>query len=272
MSAAPEFIEVGGNGAPVRRVACIRAPGEADSGPGLVWLCGFNSVMTGEKAAALAAWAQKRRIAMLRFDYSGHGASPGKLAEGTVGQWVEDAAAALRQGAKGPQVLVGTSMGGWIALLILRAVALRKPLAENLPPIHGAVLIAPAWDMTEELIWKQMSDEVRATIAREGVWMRPSAYGDGPYPITAGLIEEGRRHLIADTPFTPPCPVRILQGLRDPDVPWQHANRLTRMLGEGNINTLFIPEGDHRLSRPEDIEKLLHTVAEFYDRPEATPG
>lgn len=260
MSPEPRFLEVGGDGTPVRRIAYMQTPAEGN--PGLVWLCGFNSMMTGNKANAVAAWAAKRRLPMLRFDYSGHGQSEGKLAEGTIGQWLEDSAAVLRK-ASGPQVLIGSSMGGWIALLLLRAIATRAPLAKDFPTIRGAVLIAPAWDMTEELMWKQMSDEVRATIATQGVWMRPSAYGDGPYPITAELIEEGRRHLIADTPFTPPCPVRIIQGLRDPDVPWQHANRLTRMLGEANINTLFIPDGDHRLSRDEDIEKLINLIAEF---------
>lgn len=267
MSPEPQFLDVGGDGAPSRRIAYLQAP--AEGSPGLVWLCGFNSVMTGAKASAVAEWAAKRRLPMLRFDYSGHGLSDGGLTDGTIGQWLEDSATVLRRAATGPQVLIGSSMGGWLALLILRAIATGAPLAKGLPPIRGAVLIAPAWDMTEELMWKQMSDEVRATIATDGVWMRPSSYGDGAYPITAELIEEGRRHLLSGTSFTPPCPIRILQGLRDPDVPWQHVNRLTRMLGEANINTLFIPDGDHRLSRPEDIEKLIHTVAEFCERPKA---
>lgn len=263
MTPPPQFLDIGSSGTLVRRIAYIQTRGDRE--PGVVWLCGFNSVMTGTKVSALAGWAEQRRASMLRFDYSGHGLSDGGLSDGTIGQWLEDTAAILRHAAEGPQILVGSSMGGWIALLILRAIANGDPLAKGLPPIHGAVLIAPAWDMTEELIWKQMSDEVRATIATEGVWMRPSAYGDPAYPITAGLIEEGRRHLIAGASFEPGCPVRILQGLNDTDVPWQHVNRLPGMLGEGNVTSFYIPEGDHRLSRPEDIDKLLQTVSEFYD-------
>jgi pimeloyl-ACP methyl ester carboxylesterase len=259
----PQFLDVDGAKGKRRRIAYLNEPRESSGRPGLVWLCGFNSVMTSTKASALAGWAAREGRSLLRFDYSGHGASEGEFAEGTIGQWLEDAMAVLKQVARGPQILVGSSMGGWIALLILRAVAQGEPAAKGLPEIRGAVLIAPAWDMTEELMWKEFSSEARSAIERDGVFMRPSPYGDGPYPITRALIEDGREHLIRETPFDPGCPVRILQGLEDPDVPWQHVSALNTILISDDIETLFIPDGEHRLSRPEDIEKLLQVISEL---------
>jgi pimeloyl-ACP methyl ester carboxylesterase len=261
----PQFLEVADPDGRVRRIAYLNEPRDASGRPGLVWLCGFNSVMTSTKVSALADCAAREGHSLLRFDYSGHGASGGEFAEGTIGRWLEDAMAVLKEVARGPQILVGSSMGGWIALLILRAIAWGESAAENLPEIRGAVLIAPAWDMTEELMWKEFSPEARAAIEREGVFMRPSPYGDGPYPITRALIEEGRRHLVRETPFDPGCPVRILQGLKDPDVPWRHVSALNTILVSDDIETLFIPEGEHRLSRPEDIEKLLQTITDLYE-------
>lgn len=263
----PAFLEVTGADGAVRRIAYLNEPRDASGRPGLVWLCGFNSVMTSTKVSALADWAAREGRSLLRFDYSGHGASEGEFADGTIGRWLEEAMAVLREVARGPQILVGSSMGGWIALLILRAIAHGDPAAEGLPEIRGAVLIAPAWDMTEELMWKEFPPEARAAIKREGVFMRPSPYGDGPYPITRALIEEGRHHLIRDTPFDPGCPVRILQGLKDPDVPWQHASALNTILTSSDVETLFIPDGEHRLSRPEDIETLLQVVSDLYEPP-----
>ncbi len=250
-----------GEGAAARRIAYMQTPATTTGAPGLVWLGGFSSDMTGTKASALDAWAAAQGLAFLRFDYSGHGASDGRFEDGTIGLWLEDAMAALRVAAKGPQILIGSSMGAWIALLILRALARGGPAADGLPPAAGAVLIAPAWDMTHELMWKTFPEEVRRTLETEGVYFQPTDYEDGPYPITRALIEEGRAHLIAETPFHPGCPVRILQGLNDPDVPWEHASRLNSILTSSDVETDFIPDGDHRLSRPEDIERLQHTIA-----------
>jgi pimeloyl-ACP methyl ester carboxylesterase len=220
--------------------------------------------MTSTKVSALHEWAAQTNRSMLRFDYSGHGASDGKFADGTIGQWLEESLAILREVAQGPQILVGSSMGGWLVLLILRAIVNRERMVQNLCPIEGAVLIAPAWDMTEELMWNQFSDAIRAEIETRGFYERPSRYSDGPYTITKQLIEEGRTHLIGDDQFAPPCPVRIIHGIDDPDVPWRHANKLTQTLLGENIMLSLLQTGGHRLSRPEDIEKILFTVDDLY--------
>ena len=249
-----------------RRLAYISSFSMSSKSPGLVWLNGFNSVMTSTKVSALAAWARDGHVPLLRFDYSGHGQSEGNFTDGTISQWLNDTLSVLRNLAAGPQILVGSSMGAWLVLLVLRAIASKEPAAKDLPPIVGAVLIAPAWDMTEELMWKNFPDDVRKTIETKGVFQRPSRYEDGAYPITRVLIEDGRKHLIGDTPFDPGCAIRILQGLRDPDVPWQHANRLLRILKGSDIQTFFVTEGDHRLSRPRDIGKLLQIVEDLHDK------
>lgn len=246
------------------RIAYLNTPVDRSETPGLVWLPGLNSTMTNTKVSALHSWAAQTNHSMLRFDYSGHGASDGEFAAGTIGQWLEESLAILREVARGPQILVGSSMGGWLVLLILRAIANAEPAVENLCPIEGAVLIAPAWDMTEELMWNQFSDEARAAIETQGFYQRPSNYDDGPYTISKQLIEEGRRHLIGDDRFTPPCPVRIIHGIEDPDVPWRHVNKLNRTLQGENVMLSFIHNGDHRLSRPEDIEKMLYTITDLY--------
>lgn len=177
--------------------------------PGLVWLGGFKSDMQGTKAQALDDWAAKQGRACLRFDYSGHGESSGDFKDGTIGQWLEESAAVYRKFAKGPQVVVGSSMGGWLALLLARALRGQSGVA----PIAGMVLIAPAVDFTEELMWKQFSDAVKREIVDEGAWMRPSEYSEAPYPITRRLIEEGREHLLLGGLIEPGCPVHILQGV-----------------------------------------------------------
>lgn len=261
----PQFLELAGaDGAP-RRIAYLHAPGQNSGRPGLVWLSGFNSVMTSTKASKLARLADELGVSYLRFDYSGHGQSEGRFTDGTIGQWLAESMAVLREKARGPQILVGSSMGGWIALLILRAIARGEPAAQGLPPIRGAVLIAPAWDMTEELMWKQFPAEARAALETHGVFERPSRYGDGAYPITKALIEEGRNHLIGGTPFDPGCPVRVLHGLRDPDVPWHHSNTLVELLTGDDIAVMFVQDGEHRLSRPQDIERLFLTITDLYE-------
>jgi pimeloyl-ACP methyl ester carboxylesterase len=253
----PTFIEVG-EGSGCRRIA-VRA--RAGGGPGLFWLGGFNSDMRGTKALALDAWAVEHGRACIRFDYSGHGESGGAFIDGTIGRWLEEAIAVFEQFCRGPQVVIGSSMGGWMALLLARAIAQREAAGAALA---GLVLIAPAPDFTEQLMWNAFSDEVREEISTEGVWMRPSEYGDGaPYPITRALIEEGRNHLLLGGMIETGCPVRILQGVRDEDVPWQHAVELTSRFARDDVVLTLVKDGDHRLSRPEDIERMIAAVAEF---------
>jgi pimeloyl-ACP methyl ester carboxylesterase len=253
----PVSIEVGEGDA--RRRIAVRA--RDGSGPGLVWLGGFNSDMRGTKALALDGWAAEHGRACLRFDYSGHGESGGAFVDGTIGRWLEESVAVFERFARGPQVVIGSSMGGWIALLLARAIAGRKATG---PTLAGLVLIAPAPDFTEQLMWNGFSDEIREEITTKGVWMRPSEYGDGaPYPITRALIEEGRNHLLLGSAIEVGCPVRILQGARDPDVPWQHAFALAHRLPAEDVVLTMIQDGDHRLSRPQDIARILAAVAEM---------
>jgi pimeloyl-ACP methyl ester carboxylesterase len=216
--------------------------------------------MTSTKASALAAWAKQQGLALLRFDYSGHGRSGGELQEGSISRWLEEAEAVFTQLSRGPQVLVGSSMGGYIALLLLRNLLARA--ASEAERIRALVLIAPAWDMTE-LMWNNLPASARQTISSTGVYLRPSRYGDGPYPITRSLIEDGRRHLIADAPFDPGRPLHILHGLQDPDVPWEHTLDLVAHLAGDWTRVSAVPDGEHRLSRPQDLSLLLEIVDGF---------
>jgi len=253
----PTFIEVGeGDG---RRRIAVRA--RVGSGPGLFWLGGFNSDMRGTKALALDTWAAEHGRACIRFDYSGHGESGGVFIDGTIGRWLEESVAVFEQFCRGPQVVIGSSMGGWMALLLARAIARREAAGATLA---GLVLIAPAPDFTEQLMWNGFSDEIWQEIISKGVWMRPSEYGDGaPYPITRALIEEGRNHLLLGSAIEVGCPVRILQGAQDPDVPCQHAFALAHRLPAEDVVLTMIQDGDHRLSRSQDIARIMAAVAEM---------
>ena len=252
----PAFIGVGRE-ADARPIA-VRA--RAGTAPGLFWLSGFNSDMQGTKAVALDAWAAEQGRACVRFDYSGHGTSGGKFVDGTIGRWLEESVAVFSAFCDGPQVVIGSSMGGWIALLLAREIARLRGTSRA--SLAGLVLIAPAPDFTEELMWKTFSPEVRAEIEEKGVWLRPSQYGE-PYPITRALIEEGRNHLLLGGAIDVGCPVRILQGAQDPDVPWQHAFALAHRLPAEDVVLTMIQDGDHRLSRPQDIARILAAVAEI---------
>jgi len=256
MNDEPDYLSVG---TPPRRIA-IRAL--AGTSPGLFWLGGFKSDMKGTKAVALHEHAAKIGRACIRFDYSGHGESGEKFEEGTISKWLEDALAVFKDRAKGLQIVVGSSMGGWMALLLAKALAENPSLAPD-AKLAGLVLIAPAPDFTEELMWKNFPEEIRNEIESKGHWQRPSVYGDDPYPITKTLIEDGRKHLLLGKPIQVKCPVRILQGVLDPDVPWQHAMKLVSCLAQDDVTVTLIKDGDHRLSRPEDIERLLKTVDEL---------
>ena len=249
---APEFITVG-SGREARRIA-VRA--RSGTKPGVVWLSGFNSDMEGTKAIALDGWAAEHNRACVRFDYSGHGMSEGAFVDGTISRWLEESLAVFERFASGPQIVVGSSMGGWLALLLTRELKKRGVA------LAALVLIAPAPDFTEALMWASFSPEVKAQIENEGVWMRPSAYGE-PYPITRGLIEDGRKHLLLGASIDVGCPVRILQGAQDSDVPWQHAFDLAHRLPADDVVLTMIQDGDHRLSRPQDIARLIATVEEF---------
>jgi pimeloyl-ACP methyl ester carboxylesterase len=222
-------------------------------GPAVVWLGGFKSDMTGTKAEALAEWAEERGRAYVRFDYFGHGASDGDFSEGTISRWREDALAILDTLATGDVVLVGSSMGGWIACLAAMAAPAR---------VKAMVLVAPAPDFTEKLMEPEIPPEGRAALAADGVWMRPSEYGD-PYPITRRLLEDGARWSILDgQPIPIEVPVRILQGGQDPDVPWRHALELAHALKSEDVVFTLVKDGDHRLSRPQDIDRLVAAVQE----------
>ena len=249
-----KFLDVG-TPSVSRRIAVRERPGGK---PGLFWLGGFKSDMQGTKAVALDRWAAENGRACTRFDYSGHGESGGDFTQGTIGRWLEDSLAVFGI-TEGSQVLVGSSMGGWLALLLLRE--LKKRAAPV--PVAGLGLIAPAVDFTEELMWKKFPPKVKHEIETAGSWQRPSQYDGEGYPITRELIEEGRNHLLLGGLVETGCPVRILQGVQDPDVPWQHAVDLSSRLAQDDVVLTMVKDGDHRLSRPEDIERLIAAVAEF---------
>lgn len=234
-----------GNGS---ELAWVRLAG---AGPTIVFLPGFRSDMTGDKATALASFCAERGIGMLRFDYSGHGASGGDFLDGTIGAWAADTLAAIDALTAGRLILIGSSMGGWIALLA----ALKRP-----ERIAGLIGIAAAPDFTQRLMWDSMTFEERARIQREGVLHIPSQYG-APTPVTLGLIEDGRAHLLLEGPILLDCPVRLLHGQDDPDVPWELALRTAERLTTKDLEIILIKDGDHRLSRPRDLAVLRRTLA-----------
>jgi pimeloyl-ACP methyl ester carboxylesterase len=252
----PEFIDL--DGVPQGQgLAYRRRPAHSD-GASLVWLGGFRSDMLSTKAQALDDFAAQTGRAFLRFDYSGHGESAGVFEHGTIGAWMQQSVAMIRALTSGPQILIGSSMGGWIALLVARVLA---ELGE-LDRLRAMVLIAPAVDFTEKLIWQQLSPALRAEIDETGQWLRPSAYGP-PFPITRTLIEEGRNHLLLDNSIRSYCPIHIVQGMADPDVPWQYMFRLVDQLAGDPLTITLIRDGDHRLSQPEHIARLIAAVRDI---------
>ena len=222
----------------------------AGSTPGVVFLGGFGSDMTGTKATALEAAMAARGRAFLRLDYRGHGRSEGRFEDATLGDWLADALAVFDAATEGPQVVVGSSMGGAIALLL----ALARPAR-----VKALVGVAAAPDFTERLMWQGMSETERTTLMAEGVLRPPSQYGD-PLPITRKLIEEGRNHLLLDRPIPFDGPVRLLHGQRDPDVPWRHSLLTAEALTSDDVRVILVKDGDHRLSRPADIALLIETI------------
>lgn len=227
------------------------APGRP-SAAGLVWLGGFRSDMEGSKARALDAWARRQRRSCVRFDYYGHGTSSGLFVEGTIGRWRDDALAVIDRLTEGPQVLVGSSMGGWIALLA----ALARP-----DRVRGLCLIAPATDMTERLIWPALGKEGQNALMQDGGALLPGGDGFEPAPITRELIEEGRRHVLLDQPSIPfRGPARIIHGMGDQEVPWT-TGAITALALEGeDVEAILVKNGDHRLSSQDDLARMLRVV------------
>jgi len=228
----------------------------AGRAPGIIFLGGFVSDMTGTKATTLEAHARRRGQAFLRFDYQGHGESSGRFEDGTIGLWAEDAIAAIDELTEGPQVLVGSSMGGWIMLLT----ALARP-----ERVAGLLGIAAAPDFTEDLMWQRFPDEIKAEIETQGVYYERSDYAETPYPLTKQLIEEGRRHLLLRGRIPLTCPVRLLQGMKDADVPWETALRLADKLESRDVEVILVKDGDHRLSEPADLQRLEATLDRLLD-------
>ncbi len=224
--------------------------------PGLVWLGGFRSDMRGSKASFLDSMADAQGRACLRFDYSGHGESEGDFADGSIGAWAAEAVAIFRALTRGPQIVVGSSMGGWIALLLARALA----ALDESQRLQGMALIAPAVDFTDRLMWPQLPEAARGEIEARGLWLRPAdAYGPA-YPLTRKLFQDGRENALLGGEIRTHCPVAILQGMDDPDVPWRHAMMLVEHLAADPATITLIRDGDHRLSRPQDLDALQKAV------------
>jgi len=224
----------------------------AGKGPMILFLPGFRSDMEGSKATALDAWAAREGRALLRFDYAGHGISGGRFEDGTIGRWADDAATVFDRLADRKVVLVGSSMGGWIALLLARRFPDR---------IAGLVGIAAAPDFTEALLWPALSFEQRAALMTDGRIALPSEYGE-PTPITRALIEDGRRQLVLETPIPLHCPVRLLHGQRDAEVPWELSLHVAERIAGDDVRIHLVKDGDHRLSRPSDLALMITTVTE----------
>ena len=220
-------------------------------GPTIVFLPGFRSDMNGDKATALAAFAAERGLSMLRFDYSGHGASGGDFLDGTIGVWATDTLSVIDRLTTGRLSLVGSSKGGWIALLT----ALARP-----GRIAALVGIAAAPDFTQDLMWEAMMPAERDTLMRDGVLYVPSQYGD-PIPITRKLIEDGPNHKLLTGRIPITCPVRLLHGQADPDVPWHLSLKIAEQIESIDTCITLIKDGDHRLSRPADLTLLRQTIA-----------
>ncbi len=218
--------------------------------PGIVFLGGFGSDMSGTKATALEQAAIRRGQAFLRLDYRGHGQSEGRFINGTIGDWFADALAIFDAVTAGPQILVGSSMGGWMALLLARARPER---------VKAMVGIAAAPDFTTRLMSEELTDQQREILLRDKVLYRPSEYG-APMPITLRLIEDGNNHLLLDRPVAFAGPVRLLHGQRDPDVPWQIALKIAERMESDDVRIILVKDGDHRLSRPKDIALIIETV------------
>jgi pimeloyl-ACP methyl ester carboxylesterase len=250
-----------GSGDGKREIAVQRRPAadNASDGPALVWLGGYRSDMSGSKAIALDALADELGIEAIRFDYSGHGISGGAFRDGTISRWLEEAIAVVEDAGPRKILLVGSSMGGWIALRMVQALKARA----SAPQISGIVLIAPAPDFTVELIEPNLSETERQSLAEKGYFEEPSEYSPEPNIYTRALMEDGRNNRVMTGIIETGCPVHILQGMQDPDVPYKHALKLMEFLPADDVVMTLIRDGDHRLSRPQDLEKMRAAIADL---------
>ncbi|MFO1372734.1 MAG: alpha/beta hydrolase [Candidatus Competibacteraceae bacterium] len=233
-------------------LAYHRSPGNS---PGVMFLGGFTSDMTGVKATTLECWCQEREQAFLRFDYSGHGASSGRFADGTISRWAQEALAVLDQLTEGPQILVGSSMGAWLMLLT----ALARP-----ERIAGLLGLACAVGFTEYLLWERLDDAQRLRLQQERVLALPSPYSETPYLITLDLLEDAQRHRLLEQPaLAITCPVRLLHGMGDADVPWRISTQVAERLLSHDVQVFLVKDGEHTLSREQDLALLTRTLAEL---------
>lgn len=257
--------------APDRDKQTLQLPGgerlayrsQSGRGPGLVFCPGFQSDMGGTKAEALADWCRRNRRAYTRFDYRGHGLSGGDFTDCTIGMWRDDVVAVLDRVAKGPQVLVGSSMGGWLALLA----ALARPRQ-----VAALLLVAPAPDFTERLYRERLDEQQRLALERQGYCEMASAYDPEPYVVTRRLLDEAREHLLRDAPLPVAVPVRLIHGQRDDAVPWRLSLELAQQLQSADVELQLVKSGDHRLSEPRDLRRLLGTLDHLLADLDAGPG
>ena len=261
MKASPtelQYLTVG-SGADSRQIAVrVRSGAHADQRPVLVWLGGYRSDMSGTKAVELDRFAERNGLGSIRFDYSGHGESGGDFRAGTISRWLEEALAVIHQQNPGSMVLVGSSMGGWIAIRLLQELKNR-----NSRSVRGLVLIAPAPDFTSDLIEPNLGPAEKQSLEKNGFFEEVSEYSSEPNIFTRALLEDGRRNRVLTGLIETHCPVHILQGMQDPDVPYEHALKLMEHLPSDNVVMTLIRDGDHRLSRPEDIDRILSAVSAF---------
>lgn len=264
----PEFISVDGANIAVRYRESAQTSSLILAGtmwPGIVWLGGYRSDMLGSKAVTLDEWAAQTGHAALRFDYSGHGESGGDFNDGTISRWLEESLAVYRHYAKGPQILIGSSMGAWITL------RMAQELIKSGEGPAGIVLIAPAPDFTQRLIEPKLTEAQKTALIENGYFEEPSEYTPNPFVYTRGLIEDGRNNLVLNGIIETQCPVHILQGMQDEDVPYSHAMTLVEHLPVDDVTLTLIRDGDHRLSRPQDLDLLIRTVSALAERIRAHP-
>jgi pimeloyl-ACP methyl ester carboxylesterase len=254
---APQFLTVGAGDA-AREIAMILRPAQAASAaerPTLVWLSGYRSDMSGSKAVEVDRLAGELGLACLRLDYSGHGLSGGTFTDGTISRWLEEALAVIRHVAPAKAVLIGSSMGAWIALRLAQEIA-----RGGGPKLDGMVLIAPAPDFTSDLIEPNLTKKERTSLSERGYFEERSQYSPEPNIYTRALIEDGRQNRVLEGIIETGCPVHILQGMKDADVPYTHAMKLVEHLPADDVVLTFVRDGDHRLSRPQDIERMLAAI------------
>ncbi|WP_428607230.1 alpha/beta fold hydrolase [Sedimenticola sp.] len=235
-----------------KQIAYCRTEGK---GPGILFLGGFKSDMSGIKATTFEQWCRKHQRAFVRFDYSGHGQSSGDFESGTIGEWLGDALTVLDQLTEGPQILIGSSMGGWISLLA----TLARPNR-----VHALITLACATDFTQRLLMPMFTESQRQQLQQGGRVLIPCDYDDQqPYPITQQLLEEGRNHLLLDNTIPIRCPVRLFHGMKDPDVPWDFSRRTCEQLESKDATLTLIKQGDHRLSEPGDLQLILYSLSQL---------